>query len=573
LFFAHRQQTNTNAFVAVTIEPTELSDQTEEEAAANLAIDGVDLFLDDPKEWTIDIALLEIRNAMSKVRKICRFVKNSTLSKGKLNEFHERNRKLYDELIVVIEQDNLTTGEHDDIESDDIDAHLDCFAFYGKHGDGNLRKKVKKLILDVRTRWNSAYAMIQNFLRVQVVIKQYMEWYWRPKTQKTHFANTKNPLQPITDRDWAILYGLAYLLQPFALATDQFSADKTSTICGVAPAINFLGNNLQRQTLLDKPSTEKARPGQCRFKHDLYDEHEGRDYFDDVIKLLKKCQMHLRDKYHAKFKDLMVTNTGTRGKMAWLTLLHPKEYSLWMWRESWNDQDTIIKLLKDDFEKEVFKIALRHERKRLKTADYLGKISNSVEFAKNRKRDVPATPPGAKHNSLYGMYSPVREETLADMIQKQTTTIGDTDDFEKKLASTVNVQCSLYFQDLALDPHAYGGFKKFDLLQYWQKKTHNCKYYWVLKCAQKWLAVPAMSTPSERVWSICGVIDNPKRGRLDGLKLEAQAMINNNYQSLRAYHTKIETRSIDLMKQKKDRSKVAAAAPIQVDSDSDSDSN
>jgi hypothetical protein len=472
---------------------------------------------------------------------------------------------------VLIESDNPTTGDKDDLESEDIDLQLDCFTFYGRHGDGDLQKKVKKLILDVRTRWNSAYAMIQRFLQVQLLIKQYMEWYLRPKTQKTHFSGTKNKLEVITDCNWAILLGLAYLLEPFALATNQLSADRRSTVCGVAPAINFLGHNLERKTLFDKPSSEKPRPGQSKYKHILYDEHDGREYFDDVICLLKKCQSYMKDKFMNKFKTLLVKRDGTRGRLAFLTLLHPKEYSQWMWREQWLDSEPIIKRLKEDFENEVVRIALRHERKRMKTADYLGKISNSLDFFKHRE-GKPATPPQAKHNSLYGMYSPEQAPTLEGMIAQPTTTFASEQEFETGIKSTVNVQCSLYFQDLALEPHAYVGFKNFDLFQYWQKKELSCKYYWVLKCAQKWLSVPAMSTPSERVWSICGVIDNPKRGRLDGFKLEAQAMIHNNYQNLKSFHSKIEARSIELMKEQKKgkrsgSDKPAAQAPIVVDED------
>jgi hypothetical protein len=210
-------------------------------------------------------------------------------------------------------------------------------------------------------------------------------------------------------------------------------------------------------------------------------------------------------------------------------------------------------------------------------ADYLGELSDSVGFL-NQSTGRPAmTRPKAKHNPLYGMYLPVKEVTLQELSTRQTTTVASKEEMELKLRSTVNVQCSLYFQDLALDPHSYSGFKKFDLFQYWKNKTLTGKYYWVLKCAQKWLSVPSMSTPSERVWSICGVIDHPKRGRLDGFKLEAQALIHNNYHSLTTHHAKIEARSIELMNEKQKRNKKVPSAVIHVDDeeedndDSDSD--
>jgi hypothetical protein len=325
---AETQQHNVETATGTTEEA--VPQQNEHET---MAIDGVDLFGDDPNEFTINESLLEIRSVVSKVQMICCFVKNSTLSKGILNNLHKRNHELYFELILLIEQDNLTTRDNDDIqvETDDMDAQLDCFEFYGKHGDGDLRKKVKKFILDVQTRWNSAYAMIQRFLQQCVLVNQYMEWYYRPTTQKNHFANTKNKLKKITGRDWAILMGVAYLLEPFALATDQLSADRSSTICGVAPAINYLGNSLKQETLLNKPSNPNPRNGQSKFKHELYAEHEGTEYFEDVIQLLKKCQEYMRDKYVGKFKQYLCNAYGIWGKLAWLTLLHPKEFSQWLW--------------------------------------------------------------------------------------------------------------------------------------------------------------------------------------------------------------------------------------------------
>jgi hypothetical protein len=59
-----------------------------------------------------------------------------------------------------------------------------------------------------------------------------------------------------------------------------------------------------------------------------------------------------------------------------------------------------------------------------------------------------------------------------------------------------------------------------------------------------------MSTPSERIWSICGIIDDQRRGHMDTLKLESQAMIHNNYSNLEGDHQKIETRAIQLMDEK-----------------------
>ena len=47
--------------------------------------------------------------------------------------------------------------------------------------------------------------------------------------------------------------------------------------------------------------------------------------------------------------------------------------------------------------------------------------------------------------------------------------------------------------------------EKLDPLKWWQDNNHL--YPNVVKCAQMWLSAPAISTPSECVFSICSVVD------------------------------------------------------------------
>jgi hAT family C-terminal dimerisation region len=67
-------------------------------------------------------------------------------------------------------------------------------------------------------------------------------------------------------------------------------------------------------------------------------------------------------------------------------------------------------------------------------------------------------------------------------------------------------------------------------LEWW--KENRFKYPKVAIGARKWLSVCATTTPSERVFSISGLIDTPKRSNLTGQAIFDQVLIHNNWKSL-----------------------------------------
>jgi hypothetical protein len=328
--------------------------------------------------------------------------------------------RMYEKLIRLIENDTTTTSkektfvEVDNNKDIDVDAMIDCMEYYGRDADEssrNTQKKMKKLILDVRTRWNSSFFMIQRFVSQKDIVKQYMHWYNLPSAQKNHFGSTRTKLEDITEREWAIVLGLCYLFEPVAVATEELSAEKRSTIASVAPTINFLGNIMHREDIFDKPSTEKPRQGQCKWKHILYRDHEGKDYFNDVIKLLNECREDICKWFDNKFNDLIAHRDGRRGKYAWTTLLNPKEYHYWTSCEGWEDEDAIIEGLKDDFKAEVKRIAIANYKKKAKKAEKIKIINDTLAtFEEMLETETPSTPrKNDLGGRLYNMYSPPKE--------------------------------------------------------------------------------------------------------------------------------------------------------------------
>jgi hypothetical protein len=222
--------------------------------------------------------------------------------------------------------------------------------------------------------------------------------------------------------------------------------------------------------------------------------------------------------------------------------------SEWMSKERWRENDAIIVGLKKDFCNEVIKLAKKEQQDE--------SLQKMIRLGRRYLQQAPpATPPkNNKEPNLYDMYSPEKEEEPVatndgtnTMVRNATaTSTAETDDPFQYYEASIRDECASYFADMAMDMMVED-MTSFNLMDYWRAKKDASKYSSVRLCARKWLAVPAMSTPSERVWSICGLIDAPKRNKIDDRKLEAQAMVHNNYHAMHAYHVDIKKRTCKAM--------------------------
>ena len=66
-----------------------------------------------------------------------------------------------------------------------------------------------------------------------------------------------------------------------------------------------------------------------------------------------------------------------------------------------------------------------------------------------------------------------------------------------------------------------------NLLEWWSKNRLQYPNIAVVSC--KWLSVVATSTPSECVFSICGVVDSARRSKMTGESIQKQVFLHNNY--------------------------------------------
>ena len=67
-------------------------------------------------------------------------------------------------------------------------------------------------------------------------------------------------------------------------------------------------------------------------------------------------------------------------------------------------------------------------------------------------------------------------------------------------------------------------------LEWWQANGGN--YQNVDRVARKWFVVPATSTTSQRMFSICVLVDSDKRSNLLGLLIKNQVFLYNNIKKL-----------------------------------------
>jgi hAT family C-terminal dimerisation region len=65
-----------------------------------------------------------------------------------------------------------------------------------------------------------------------------------------------------------------------------------------------------------------------------------------------------------------------------------------------------------------------------------------------------------------------------------------------------------------------------DPIAWWKERKD--RFHKMALAARKWLSVCSTSTPSELVFSICGVVDTARRNRLGGESISAQVLVHNN---------------------------------------------
>ena len=140
-----------------------------------------------------DDVVLEACKVVSKFRHVAKYIKNSPKAKEKVMQFGGGN--------AIKNRDRVT------------------------------------LLLDVRTRWNSALDMIQSVLKIKSALVTFL-LHLSTTDGRKEFNRKKLPL--ITEEEWIFLEGLCYILTPFKNATCLLSGELYPTFTQALPTLRKL---------------------------------------------------------------------------------------------------------------------------------------------------------------------------------------------------------------------------------------------------------------------------------------------------------------------------------------------
>lgn len=103
--------------------------------------------------------------------------------------------------------------------------------------------KIRKLILDVATWWNSTFYMAERFIQMASMVNEIL-------------LNDVNGPEMLTSREMVELKDLQPLLRPFEYVTKKISGEKYTTLSKIIPTVNILRTQLENVVIGENPIIE-----------------------------------------------------------------------------------------------------------------------------------------------------------------------------------------------------------------------------------------------------------------------------------------------------------------------------
>ena len=323
-----------------------------------------------------------------------------------------------------------------------------------------------KLIKDCPTRWNSTYYMLQRLLEQKPAIT-------------VMCASSTGPRVSLSASEWRMMKELVEILKPLEEATRELSTEQRVSCSKVIPLLNALLFELRKNVVDDDENHETQVPND--------DETQVPESQGSSVPNSEESQQ-------------VVTGLIASIERRWLNYEDDKIYS-------------ICSLLDPRFKEVCFTSSALVRAKRLlltimrtimrvdTSVDPVSSSASVVTDAENDQEDVPAN----KKKCLWDSF----DEELKKKKSTHLSTAQDKDEQE------LSLYCSAEYIDRKEDP-----------LSWWRK--NKSRFPTLTKIAREYLAIPAMSTPSERIFSAAGYISCQRRSRLSGENLNQLVFLNKN---------------------------------------------
>ena len=211
-------------------------------------------------------------------------------------------------------------------------------------------------------------------------------------------------------------------------------------------------------------------------------------FFPNIVKMLDTCRKWIHKEFSQRF-------TGLDASIMWTSLLDPRfGFGSSHWKESEKESAKALLI------REVKKLAMEQMNVEISTEN----SCSSDESCHNNDEEFD-----------FNFHQPKRsaeERRLSSDLCLQ----------EERICIEAEQEVNLYLNAISTSVYP----KNFDLLEFWRK--NHSKYFHVARVARKWLCVTATLTPSERVFSICGIVNSAKRSSMSGKSIQSQVFVHNN---------------------------------------------
>ena len=322
-----------------------------------------------------------------------------------------------------------------------------------------------KLIMDCPTRWNSTLSMLQRLCEQTVVLYNMANDTSLPKTASTTLRNCI-----YTFEEQLTIERMVTVLAPFERATTILCADQTPTLQKVVPIIT----KLERCLALSDEDTPALKAMKTTMKQQLDNRCEAKDL------ILLAC----------------VLNPFTKDMGFLPAVESARAHSLL--REKVCQKNVHIKKEGEPSEPQEDASSL----------PFLPEAETGADKSDEPTPEVPAAKPYSK---LADMDDWLDDIVFAGTSKTDINLLG-AQEVERYLTAEVR-------------QNSQSGEVQ-TLLEWWAQ--NEFLYPRIAVLAKKYLAVPATSVPSERVFSLAGIIVNKKRSRLSPTNIDTMIFMNKN---------------------------------------------